>query len=107
MNLPPRLSSSPSSRRLALLAAGASVPEQLPCYVRTAGGAEVLPCSGAESSVLYLSGESAVLVAYPPFIPEMYLNGPEVPLSQNGGFRGGADEFRAGPLPNFRRKPAS
>ncbi len=96
MNLPPRLSSSPSSRRLALLAAGASVPEQLPCYVRTAGGAEVLPCSGTESSVLYLSGESTVLVAYPPFIPEMYLNGPEVPLSQNGGFRGGADEFRAG-----------
>lgn len=93
MNLPPR---SPSSRRLDLLAAGASVPEQLPCYVRAAGGSEALPCPGRESFVFYLAEERAVLVAYPPFIPELYLNGPEAPVMPDGGFPGGADEFHTG-----------
>lgn len=61
---------SPASRRLDLLAAGAAVPEQLPCYVRAVGGSEALPCPGGESFVLYLAGENAVLVAYPPFSPD-------------------------------------
>ncbi len=97
---PPSAYAAPLSRRLDLLAAGASVPEQLPCYVRAAGGSEALPCPGEESFVFYLSGESAVLVAYPPFIPAADILETDVPENDPEGdspreFPENTEDFRA------------